>query len=134
MVYFGIYGMALQPSSIAHLILHSKIAMSSITPLAGRLSQIFTPRLYVVFSTTLLAIGLFISAAAPTLSVFLLGRAVAGCGSGGLMSTSIILALDMVSKKRRGLCIGLINCGYTTGVASGAVIAGLLAPTLGWVR
>ncbi|OGE50483.1 hypothetical protein PENARI_c016G06021 [Penicillium arizonense] len=108
------------------------IAMSSITPLAGRLSQIFTPRLYVVFSTTLLAIGLFISAAAPTLAVFLLGRAVAGCGSGGLMSTSIILVLDMVSKKRRGLCIGLINCGYTTGVASGAVIAGLLAPTLGW--
>jgi MFS family permease len=108
--------------------------MSSITPLAGRLSQIFTPRLYVVFSTTLLAIGLFVSAAAPSLAVFLLGRAVAGCGSGGLMSTSIILVLDMVSKKRRGLCIGLINCGYTTGVASGAVFAGLLAPTLGWVR
>lgn len=48
------------------------------------------------------------------------------------MSTSIILVLEMASKKRRGLCIGLINCGYTTGVASGAVLAGLITPTLGW--
>ena len=48
------------------------------------------------------------------------------------MSTSIILVLEMASKKRRGLCIGMINCGYTTGVASGAVLAGLITPTLGW--
>jgi len=106
--------------------------MSSITPLAGRFSQIFTPRLYVIFSTTLLSIGLFVSAAAPNLKTFLVGRAIAGCGSGGLMSTSIILVLEMATKKRRGLCIGLINCGYTTGVASGAVLAGLITPTLGW--
>ncbi|KAJ5692765.1 hypothetical protein N7462_002188 [Penicillium macrosclerotiorum] len=108
------------------------IAMSSVTPLAGRLSNIFTPRLYVVFSSTLLAIGLFITAAAPSLTVFLLGRAVAGCGSGGLMSTAIILALDLASPERRGLCIGLVNTGFTTGVASGAVLAGLLTPILGW--
>lgn len=57
--------------------------MSSVTPLAGRLSEIFTPRVYVIFSSALLALGLFITAAASTLAVFLLGRAVAGCGSGG---------------------------------------------------
>ncbi|KAJ5106076.1 hypothetical protein NUU61_003423 [Penicillium alfredii] len=108
------------------------IAMSSITPLAGRLSQIFTPRLYVIFSSALLAIGLFITAAAPSLAVFLLGRVVAGSGSGGLMSTSIILALTLASQKRRGLCLGLISLGYTTGLASGAVLAGLLTPILGW--
>ncbi|KAJ5367735.1 hypothetical protein N7541_001676 [Penicillium brevicompactum] len=108
------------------------ISLSSITPLAGRFSQIFTPRLYTIFSTTLLSIGLFVSAAAPNLGTFLAGRVISGCGSGGLMSTSIILVLEMASKKRRGLCIGMINCGYTTGVASGAVLAGLITPSLGW--
>lgn len=108
--------------------------MSSITPLAGRLSQIFSVRSYVVFSSTVLSIGLFITAAARSLGVFLLGRTVSGCGSGGLMSTSIILALDLTSKKRRGLFVGLINAGFTTGVSSGAILAGLLTPAFGWVR
>jgi MFS family permease len=111
----------------------SKIAMSSITPLSGRLAAIFSPRLYVICSSFLLALGLFITAAAPTLAVFLLGRAVTGVGSGGLMTAAIILVLDLASPKRRGLCIGLINAGYTTGVASGAVLAGLLTPIVGWV-
>jgi MFS family permease len=110
-----------------------KIAMSSVTPLSGRLAAIFSPRLYVICSSFLLALGLFITAAAPTLEVFLLGRAVTGVGSGGLMTAAIILVLDLASPKRRGLCIGLINAGYTTGVASGAVLAGLLTPIVGWV-
>lgn len=110
-----------------------KIAASSVTPLTGRLAEIFTPRLYVIFASTTLAIGLFITAAAPTLSIFLLGRAVAGIGSGGLMSIAIILAVDLASPKRRGLCIGMINAGYTTGLASGAVLAGLMTSSLGWV-
>ncbi|KAL4895305.1 putative transporter [Aspergillus ambiguus] len=108
------------------------IAASSVTPLAGRLSQIFTPRVHILFSCIVLAIGLFITAGAQSLPVFLLGRAISGCGSGGLMVTAIILALDLASKKRRGLFIGLINVGMTTGVSSGAVLAGLLAPSFGW--
>ncbi|KAL2825031.1 major facilitator superfamily domain-containing protein [Aspergillus cavernicola] len=108
------------------------IAMSSVTPLAGRLTQIFTPRVYVLFSCVMLAIGLFVTAAAPKLSVFLLGRALTGTGAGGLMVTGIILTLDLVNKKRRGIFIGMVNFGMTIGVSLGAVLAGVVVPTLGW--
>ncbi|KAI9371322.1 major facilitator superfamily domain-containing protein [Aspergillus egyptiacus] len=108
------------------------IAMSTITPLAGRLTQIFTPRVYVLFSCVVLAIGLFITAAAQKLSVFLAGRALTGIGAGGLMVTGIILTLDLVHKKRRGIFIGMVNFGMTIGVSLGAVLAGLIVPTLGW--
>lgn len=108
--------------------------MSSVTPLAGRLSAIFTARIYVVFSTVLFAFGQFITAGAPNLTIFLLGRVVSGVGSGGLMSATVILALNLASAKRRGLFIGLINTGYTSGLAFGAVLAGALTPTVGWVR
>ncbi|OOF94181.1 hypothetical protein ASPCADRAFT_208723 [Aspergillus carbonarius ITEM 5010] len=108
------------------------IAMSSLTPLSGRLSEIFTPRVYILFSCTLLSIGLFVTAAAPTLAVFLLGRTLTGCGAGGQMVIAFVLTLDLTSKKRRGLFIGLISAGMTIGVSSGAVLAGLLTPTFGW--
>ncbi|KAL4944266.1 hypothetical protein BDV06DRAFT_187707 [Aspergillus oleicola] len=108
------------------------IAASSVTPVAGRLAQIFTPRIYVLFSCVLLAIGLFITASAPKLSVFLAGRALSGVGAGGLMVTGIILTLDLVNKKRRGIFIGIVNFGMTIGVSLGAVLAGAIVPVLGW--
>lgn len=81
----------------------------------------------------MLAIGLFIAAAAQILSIFLLGRALSGIGAGGLMVTGIILTLDLVHQKRRGVFIGIVNFGMTIGVSLGAVLAGLIVPKLGWV-
>ncbi|RAL08907.1 putative MFS multidrug transporter [Aspergillus homomorphus CBS 101889] len=108
------------------------IAYSSIAPLSGRLCQIFTPRVYVFFTSSLLALGLFVTAAAPNLAVFLLGRAIAGCGAGGQTVTAFVLTLDLTSKKRRGLFLGLISVGMTTGISSGAVLSGLLTTAYGW--
>lgn len=50
------------------------------------------------------------------------------------MTLSIILVIELTSKKRRGLMIGLMNSGYTSGVSLGAVIAGALIDHTGWVR
>lgn len=41
--------------------------------------------------------------------------------------------IELTSKKRRGLMIGLMNSGYTCGVSLGAVIAGSLIGVTGWV-
>lgn len=82
----------------------------------------------------MLTIGLLVTAAAPSLPVFLLGRALSGTGAGGLMVTGIILTLDLVHKNRRGIFIGIVNFAMTFGVSLGAVLAGLVVPVLGWVR
>lgn len=107
--------------------------MSSVVPFGGRLSQIFSPQIYLLFSSLVTAAGLLVTGLAKTLAVFLLGRVVTGCGSAGVMTASIMLVLDLASKKRRGLFIGMVNTGYTAGVASGAVLAGVLTPVYGWV-
>ena len=49
------------------------------------------------------------------------------------MTISFILVLELSSKKRRGLFIGLVNTGFTLGVSFGAVVAGALLPVTGWV-
>ena len=107
--------------------------MASMSPLAGRLSQIFSPRWCIFISTLIFAIGAFVTSIATRLRTFLLGRAITGIGAAGILTLSIILVIELTSKQRRGLFIGLVNSGYTTGVSLGAVIAGALVSPLGWV-
>lgn len=85
------------------------------------------------FSALGFAVGSFVASRARGFLGFIVGRAISGVGAAGLMTISIILVLELTSQKRRGLFIGLVNAGYTTGVALGAVIAGALLPTTGWV-
>ncbi|KAL9114444.1 MAG: hypothetical protein Q9227_001525 [Pyrenula ochraceoflavens] len=106
--------------------------MSSMTPLAGRLCKIFAPRHYIFVSTLLMCIGLLVTGYAPTLAVFLLGRALTGMGGSAIYTVSTIVAVNLSSPRRRGLFIGLVNTGYTIGVSAGAVVSGALDAAVGW--
>ncbi|KIX99473.1 uncharacterized protein Z520_05049 [Fonsecaea multimorphosa CBS 102226] len=108
------------------------IAITSITPVAGRLCTIFTPRVYLLASIIVQSCGLFVTSRAKSLGVFLAGRAVTGIGSASVTPVAFILVTELTSPRRRGLFFGCINTGYTTGVACGAIIAGALEPLVGW--
>ena len=108
------------------------IAVTSLTPVAGRLSLIFTSRIYLFASIVVQSCGLLITSQAPTFAGFLFGRAITGVGSAAITPVAFILVTELTSKKRRGLFFGCINTAYTTGVACGAIIAGALEPVVGW--
>jgi len=80
-----------------------------------------------------MACGALVTALSPGFPVFLVGRVITGIGAACIFPVSIVFVLELTSKKRRGLFIGLVNSGFTSGVAIGAVVAGALAPWLGWV-
>lgn len=109
------------------------IPTSSLAPIAGRLAAIFSPRSLVMPFCMLIAVGAFITAWAQSFEVFILGRAVSGAGGAGVLTLSIILVLDLTSKRRRGLFIGLVNSGFTIGISVGAVVYGAALPVIGWV-
>lgn len=107
--------------------------MSSMSPIAARLAQIFSPRNCIMLASILFSVGGVVTSQAKSLATFLLGRAISGIGGAGIMTISFILVLELSGKKKRGLFIGLVNTGFTTGVSLGAVIAGALLPVTGWV-
>lgn len=109
------------------------IAMSSVAPLMGRLSQLFSPRLCMFFSTFLVCIGSVITSSSSSFEVFMVGRAVTGAGAAGILIVATIIAIQMSGPKNRGLYLGMINSGMTVGVSLGAVIAGAVEPKFGWV-
>jgi MFS family permease len=107
--------------------------MSSMSPLAGRLCQIFPARICIFMSSSIFALGAAVTSIAPGFVIFLFDRVIMGIGAAGIFTISIILVLQLTCKTRRGLFIGFVNSGYTIGVALGAIVAGALAPSIGWV-
>jgi MFS family permease len=108
------------------------IAMSALGPLNGKLAAVFTPRITIFASTVLLAIGVITSGLANDFTGFIIGRVFTGVGASGIFTVSIIIVLELTSAKQRGLAIGLLNTGFTIGVAVGATAAGALLPVVGW--
>ncbi|KAK3996752.1 a3cd8e07-eb26-4bbc-94d6-23fef38e34f5 [Cladorrhinum sp. PSN332] len=108
------------------------ISMSSTAPLVGRLSMIFSPGIMLLLASLCFSLGAVVTSIAPTFFVFIFGRVLCGIGSGGVMTLCMILVIQLTSKRRRGLWIGLTNAGFTLGVSFGAVVFGALLPVIGW--
>ena len=108
------------------------IAMSALGPLNGKLAAIFGPRPCIFAATIVLSSGCLVSSIAHSFEVFVIGRCITGIGASGIFTISIIVVLELTSPQRRGLAIGLLNTGYTIGVAVGATAAGALVPHVGW--
>lgn len=108
------------------------IAMASSAPLAGRLATIFSPGFMILASGLSIAAGAVVTSQAGSFAVFTAGRVLTGVGGGGVMTLSLILVLQLTSRRRRGLFVGMVNAGFTAGVSFGAVVFGALLPVLGW--
>ena len=108
------------------------IAMSALGPLNGKLAGVFSPRHSIFVSAIVMALGGMLCSLATGFETFIAGRVVTGVGASGIFTVSIIIVLELTGSKRRGLAIGLLNSGYTIGVAVGATAAGALLPHVGW--
>ncbi|KAI5369614.1 Putative major facilitator superfamily, MFS transporter superfamily [Septoria linicola] len=108
------------------------ITMSALGPLNGKLSSLFSPRSCISISALLLALGCLMCAISTDFETFVIGRCVQGVGASGIFTISIIIVLELTGSKRRGLGIGMLNTGFTIGVAVGATAAGALLPRIGW--
>lgn len=110
------------------------IATSALSPLVGRLATIFSPRSLSLPIAFFFAAGGIVTAMAKSFSIFILGRVLTGMAGAGIMTLSVILVLELIGKKSRGLFVGLVNCGFTIGLSFGAVVYGALLSAVGWVR
>lgn len=72
------------------------------------------------------------SAFAPTLSAFLVIRALFGIGMGGEWGVGAALAFETLPAEGRGFFSGLLQEGYVVGYLGAALAYGTLFPILGW--
>lgn len=92
------------------------ISQASVAPLLGRLAMIFSPGAMIMFTSFFFSVGAVVTSQAQSFRPFIIGRILSGIGGGGVMTLAMILVIQLASKRRRGLIIGLTNavCGPTS--------------------
>jgi MFS transporter, SHS family, lactate transporter len=73
-----------------------------------------------------------LSGFAPSLTAFLILRAIFGIGMGGEWGVGASLAMETVPTKTRGLLSGLLQQGYSCGYLLAVLVNGLLYERIGW--
>lgn len=92
----------------------------------GFLSTRFSPRLIITFFMTLISVSMLITGFAPGFNTALIGRVLAGMGSGGTNIPVIGLTIAWFSVSRRGLATGIAVSGSSFGL----LLTGLVIPVI----
>jgi MFS family permease len=81
---------------------------------------------------SLFGAGLLVSGAAPTMAVFVLGRAVQGFGSGLVIVAVYVVIGDLYAEQFRPRVFAYVSAAWVVPALVGPVVAGLVAEHLSW--
>lgn len=72
------------------------------------------------------------TAAAPSLTLFLILRVIYGIAMGGVWGVASSLAMETIPDRSRGMMSGIFQAGYPFGYLLAAVVYGLFSELVGW--
>ncbi|WVQ83412.1 hypothetical protein IAT38_005553 [Cryptococcus sp. DSM 104549] len=102
------------------------------TPLYGRLSDLIGRRAAYLQAIIIFTIGTFFCGCAPSFSVLIVARFVAGMGGGGMGTVASVLMADIFAPSERGLYQGIGFAVFGAGMGLGGPIGGMLTQAFGW--
>jgi EmrB/QacA subfamily drug resistance transporter len=102
---------------------------TAVTPLYGKLSDIYGRRPIMSLALGVFLIGSVICALAPSMLVIIVGRAVQGLGGGGLVALAQTVIADVVPPRERLRYVVYIS---TTSSVAGPILGGFFAQHLSW--
>lgn len=117
---------------IAWVVTAYLLTSTIVTPLYGKMSDLFGRRIVYLTSISLFLIGSALCGLAQTMNQLVAARAFQGLGGGGLMSLAFVIVGDVVSPRQRGKYIGLFTAVFTVSSITGPLWGGLLVDGPGW--
>lgn len=100
--------------------------------ISGRLSDIFGRKAVLIAAGLFFAIGTGLGGTSPDFTMFMVWRFLACLGIGAVLPTGVALLSELIPGKQRPAMVAASYAGLGIGTSLGAVLAGLVLPTLGW--
>ena len=108
------------------------LAATAAMPLYGKVADIHGRERALHIGIATHMVGSLICALAPSIAVFILGRAIQGLGGAGLSAVSVIVLGDIAAPAKRGRYYAYFSMVYTTAGACGPAFGGFISEHLHW--
>ncbi|KAI4867402.1 MFS general substrate transporter [Hypoxylon rubiginosum] len=109
-----------------------QLASSSFQPLSGKIYTYFSTKWSFLVFFFVFEVGSAVCGAAQSSTMFIVGRAIAGLGSSGLMNGALTMVAAILPPHRQPLVMG-VNVGLgQVGIACGPLIGGAFTEYVSW--
>ncbi|KAF2120122.1 major facilitator superfamily-domain-containing protein [Lophiotrema nucula] len=103
------------------------LTLTALQPALGKLYKVLNTKLLYLVSIAIFEAGSILCAASPSSPVFIVGRAVAGCGAAGIMQGSYAIVTKTVPLSKRPFYFGLFVSAFGLTIGIGPVMGGAFA-------
>ncbi|KAJ2786039.1 hypothetical protein GGI15_001706 [Coemansia interrupta] len=108
------------------------LSFTALQPITSKVSEIVGRLPVLVVSLVVFCGGSAICGAAPTITVLIAGRAIAGCGGCGISTMVQVILIDLLPLRERSTYMSFMSMASTLAVIAGPLIGGAIADHWVW--
>ncbi|KAJ9499942.1 hypothetical protein H2202_004332 [Exophiala xenobiotica] len=108
------------------------LTASAFQPLYGRIYMSFNTKSSFLVALVIFEIGSLIAAISPSSKTLIVGRAIQGVGSAGLLTGAFVVATHSVRLQHRPVLFAAVGILYGVGALCGPLLGGAFTDTIGW--
>ncbi|KAF6842960.1 major facilitator superfamily transporter [Colletotrichum musicola] len=108
------------------------LTTTALQPMYGTVYKLFSIKYAYLVAIAIFEIGSLLCALAPSSTAFIVGRAIAGIGTAGLFSGSIVILSYTMPLEKRPLAFGLIGGMWGVASVAGPLLGGVFTEKATW--